>query len=444
MTDYFMKNAIITPEGAALRTRRQFIKTSSAAAMAGIFAANLSFPEKTFAANTDTIKIGLVGCGGRGSGAALNALMADPNVVLVAMGDAFEDRLKSSLANLKGNKEAGARVQVDPDHCFVGLDAYKKVLDSGIDLIILATPPGFRPMHLKTAVEANKHIFTEKPMATDAAGVRSVMETVKLAKEKKLAMVAGFCWRYNYGERAGVKLIHEGAIGDIRAIYSTYNTGTLWSYPRKEGWTDLESQMRNWYYFTWLGGDHLVEQAVHSVDKMIWAMNDVAPVRAIAHGGRQVRTSEEFGHIYDHFEVVYDFPNGAKGFMFCRQIDNCSNDNSDTIMGTKGVARINGFRKGPDIRGEKNWDFEGPRPDMYQVEHNELFASIRAGKPNFDGDWMIQTTLMAIMGRMAAYTGQSITWEEALNSKENLMPTLDWNAKIPTPAVAMPGKYPLI
>lgn len=426
-------------------SRRRFLKTSGTAILGGALLPHLSFPSQTFAANGDTLKIGLIGCGGRGSGAALNALAADPNVILTAMGDVFEDRLKNSLANLEKNPEVGKRVKVDPDHCFVGLDAYQKVLASGVDVVLLATPPGFRPIHLKAAVEAGKHIFCEKPMATDGPGLREAMAAAAEAKKKKLSLVCGFCWRYNYGERAGFKQIHDGAIGDVRAVYSTYNTGTLWSYPRKPGWSDLEAQMRNWYYFTWLSGDHLVEQAVHSVDKMMWAFKDVPPLRAVAHGGRQVRTEELFGHIYDHFAVVYEFPNDAKGFLFCRQIDNCSNDNSDTIWGTKGVGRVLGFRSGPEIKGEKNWKFEGPRPDMYQVEHNELFASIRKGEPMYDGDWMLQSTLAGIMGRMAAYTGKTITWEEALNSKENLRPQpLEWTVSLKTPPVAMPGKTPFI
>jgi len=207
----------------------------------------------------------------------------------------------------------------------------------------------------------------------------------------------------------------------------------------------MEWQMRNWYYFPWLSGDHIVEQAVHSIDKMIWAMKDAPPVRAVAHGGRQVRNAPEFGNIYDHFSIVYDFANGAKGFLFCRQQDMCSNDNSDTIMGTKGIARILGFTSGPVITGEKNWKFEGNRGNMYQTEHNELFASIRAGKVLNDGDWMTQSTMMALLGRMAAYTGKSITWEEAMNSQENLFPAkLDWKEPLAVPPIPMPGKTKFI
>jgi predicted dehydrogenase len=224
-------------------------------------------------------------------------------------------------------------------------------------------------------------------------------------------------------------------------VYGTYNTGSLWSRPRKEGRSDLEWQIRNWHYFTWLSGDHLVEQAVHTVDKLAWAMKDEPPLKAIAHGGRQVRTAPEYGHIFDHFEVVYQYPNDVHAFIFCRQQANCANDNSDTIMGSKGVARILGFKGPPQIRGEKNWTYEGPRPDMYQVEHNELFASIRKGEPINDGVRMARSTMLAIMGRMAAYTGKEITWDEALNSEENLRPEkIAFDATIEVPPVATPGK----
>ena len=423
-------------------SRRTFLKTSGTAALAGAFSAPLILGTKSSAASPgDTIKVGLIGCGGRGSGAAKQALNADKNVILTSMGDAFQDRLKGSLDALKKDREVKERVHVSPENCFIGLDAYQKVLESGVDLVILATPPGFRPAHLKAAIEANKHVFCEKPMATDAPGVRSIMESVEEAKRRKLAIVAGFCWRYNLAERALFEQVHDGAIGDVRAIYGTYNTGGLWSRPRKPDWTDLEWQIRNWLYFTWLSGDHLVEQAVHTVDKMAWAMKDVPPLKAIAHGGRQVRTAAEYGHIYDHFEVVYEYPDGAHGFIFCRQQNNCANDNSDTILGTKGTGRVLGFGGMPFTKGEKNWTYSGPRPDMYQVEHNELFASIRKGDPINNGVRMARSTLLAIMGRMAAYTGKEITWDEALNSQENLQPPkIAWDVELPVPPVATPGK----
>jgi predicted dehydrogenase len=424
-------------------TRRRFLQTSGAALVSGVLAGPLYTASRAWAAEADVLRLGLIGCGGRGTGAVAQALAADPRVVVTALGDAFQDRLGKSLQGLK--QSSPSRIQVDPDRCFIGFDAYQKVIDSGVDVVILASPPGFRPVHLKAAVEAGKHIFCEKPVAVDALGVRSVLASAELARQKRLALVSGFCWRYNPAERATFQQIHEGAIGEIRSAYATYNTGSLWVYPRQPDWSDMVWQMRNWYYFTWLSGDHLVEQAVHSVDKMAWAMKDEMPVKAVAHGGRQVRTAPEFGHIYDHFSVVYEYANGVRGFLFCRQQDNCSNDTSDYICGVKGACVINGARPLHQITGETNWNYTGPRKNMYQVEHDELFASIRSGKPINDGVRMAQSTMMAILGRMAAYTGKMITWEEALKSTEDLTPgRLAWDAPLSVPPVPIPGKTPFL
>jgi predicted dehydrogenase len=426
-------------------TRREFLKTS--ALIGGALAAPAILPGKIFAAeNSDTLRIGLIGCGGRGSGAASQALTADKNVALVAMGDAFEDRLQTSLKNLRTSH--AEKVTVTPQKCFVGLDAYQKVIDSGVDVVILATPPGFRPAHLKAAVAAGKHVFCEKPMATDAPGVRSVLATAEEAKQKNLSLVAGFCYRYNNGVRAIMQQVHDGAIGEMRALYTTYNTGYVWSpFPRQPDWTDMKYQIKNWYYYTWLSGDHIAEQAVHSIDKMAWAMKDVPPLKCVAHGGRQVRTGPEFGNIFDHFSVVYDYPNGVRGFHFSRQQNGCFNDNSDYFMGSDGVAHIVRAFSGPFVvKGKTNWRFKEDKPtDMYQNEHDELFASIRSGKPINDGVRMAHSTLLAIMGRMAAYTGQEVTWEQALNSKEDLSPSqISWDTPVSVLPVAMPGETKLV
>ncbi len=421
-------------------SRRDFIKTSGAAAMGGVLAVNLALPQRSLGAGDETLKVGLIGCGGRGSGAAAQALKADPNVKLTAMGDAFADRLHSSLASLR--KEAGDKVQVDPEHCYVGLDAYQKVLSSGVDVVVLATPPGFRPLHLKTAVAAGKHIFCEKPMATDGPGLRSVMESVAEAKKKKLALVAGFCWRYDYARREYFKRVLGGQIGEIRAIYATYYTGPVKPMPpassRQPGVTDLEWQLRNWYNFVWLCGDSLVEQAVHSVDKIAWMMQDVPPLKAVAVGGRQIPANG--GNIYDHFEVNYEYAHGVRAFMGCRQQTGCYSATNDYHIGTKGIGTIGVHGGEPDIAGETAWRYTGPKPNMYQVEHNELFASIRAGDPINNGDRMCTSTLMALMGRMAAYSGQEITWDQALNSQESLFPeNLAWDMRLPSPPMALPG-----
>ncbi len=423
-------------------SRRNFIKTS--AVLGGALISPLGF-SASGAADSEKIKIGLIGCGGRGTGAASQALKADSNVVLTAMADVFENNLKNSLGALQ--KEAADKVQVASDHCFVGLDGYQKVIDSGVDVVLLTTPPGFRPQHLKAAVDAGKHIFCEKPVATDAPGIRSVLASVEEAKKKKLALVAGFCWRYNAAERALFNQIHSGAIGDIRAMYGTYYTGPVKPMPpasdRPAGMSDVEWQLRNWYNFGWLSGDGLVEQAVHAVDWLAWAMKDVPPLKCVAVGGRQIPA--QGGNIYDHFELNYEYADNVRAFLGCRQQPHCSNDNTGTFYGTKGTARELGFAGMPFIKGETNWRFQGERPDMYQVEHSELFASIRSGNPINNGVRLAHSSLMAIMGRMAAYTGQEITWEMALNSQERLVPeNLRWDGALPVKPMAMPGQTQFI
>ena len=426
-----------------LTSRRDFLKTS--ALVGSALAAPALMPGELFAReNTDTLRVGLIGCGGRGSGAASQALNADKNIVLTAMGDAFQDQLQSSLQSLQ--KAHADKVKVTPDKCFVGLDAYQKVIDSGVDVVLLATPPGFRPIHLKAAVDAGKHVFCEKPMATDAPGLRSVLASVKAAKEKNLALVAGFCWRYEGARQEFYKKIHEGAIGDIRAVYATYYTGPVKPMPpassRPAEMGDLEWQMRNWYNFTWLSGDGYVEQACHSVDKVGWAVKDLTPLKAVAVGGRQTPNNQ--GDIFDHMFVVYEFPDDVRGFVGQRQIANCYSENSDYILGSAGFGKIQGW-SAPIIKGKENWRYKGPKTDMYQNEHNELFASIRSGKVINDGEWMAHSTLMGIMGRMAAYTGQEVTWEQALNSQEKLVPDqFDWKMKLDITPMAVPGLTKLV
>jgi myo-inositol 2-dehydrogenase / D-chiro-inositol 1-dehydrogenase len=425
-------------------SRRQFLKASAFAGGAFLAPAILK-GRAPGAGDQPTLKIGLVGCGGRGTGAASEALGADENVVLTAMADVFEEKLKESQDSLR--QKMPDKVKVDSDHCFVGLDAFQKLIDSGVDVVLLATPPGFRPQHLKAAVSAGKHVFCEKPVATDGPGVRSVLETVALAKEKKLALVAGFCWRYNLAEQALFKRILDGQIGQVRAIYATYYTGPVKPMPpanqRPAGMGDLEWQLHNWYNFGWLCGDSLVEQAVHAVDWMCWSMRDEPPVKAIAVGGRQIPAAG--GNIFDHFAVNYEYADGARGFLASRQQEGCANDNTATFLGTEGDGRELGFRGMPFIKGKQAWRYDGPRPNMYQVEHNELFASIRSGTPINDGVRLAHTTMTAIMGRMAAYTGQEITWEMALNSKEKLVPeTIAWDTPIPVPSLARPGETQFI
>ena len=430
------QNSAATPDATS---RRSFLKATGTVAVGSALAPLALTPSTRAATSSETLKVGVIGCGGRGSGAARQALNADPQVVLTAMADAFAEPLEGSLRSLQ--EAVPDRVKVDPDHRFVGLDAYQKVIDSDVDVVLLATPPGFRPTHLKAAVAAGKHIFCEKPVATDAPGIRTVLECVQEAKRKNLAWVAGFCWRYDTPRRELFKRLHDGAIGDIRAVYGTYYTGPVKPMPpateRRTGMSDIEWQLRNWYNFTWICGDSLVEQAVHSVDKMAWAMKDEMPVKAVAVGGRQIPA--QGGNIFDHFEVNYEYANGARGFLACRQQTGCHNENNDYLLGEGGLANIKSGRI-EILAGNNPWRYRGPTNDMYQTEHDELFASIRKGQPINDGLWMTHSCLMAIMGRMAAYTGAEVTWDMALNSQDQLVPEpLTWDMKFDPPPTARPG-----
>jgi predicted dehydrogenase len=415
-------------------SRRDFLKAS--ATLAG----SLAVLPHVHAAGSGLLRIGLIGCGSRGTGAASQALRADKEVKLVAMADAFKDRLQQSLDTLRKDEDIAGKIDVPPERCFAGFDAYKEVIAAS-DVVLLCTPPHFRPLHLQAAVAAGKHVFAEKPVAVDAPGVRSVLATCEEAKKKNLSIVSGLCLRYDHGFRETVRRIQEGAVGDVLALQANDYRGGIWVHPRQKDWTDMEWQMRNWYYFTWLCGDFNVEQHVHFLDVCAWVMKNAYPVRAIGMGGRQVRTGPEFGHIYDHFSVVYEYANGTKLFSHCRQQKGCQNDISGHVMGTKGRALLSERKRGLVIKtAADSWHYDGPEGDLYQNEHNELFASIRSGKPINNGDYMAKSTLLAIQGRMAAYTGKEITWDMALNSKEDLSPPrYDWNVALPVPPVAQPG-----
>lgn len=407
--------------------RRDFLKTASAAVGTALVT---GFPAIISAQTvTNAIKVGLVGCGGRGTGAASQALHADDATELVAVADIDETHIDKCLDTLKKIQKISGRVKADPSKQFLGLDAYQKVIDSGVDTVLLATPPGFRPLQLAAAINGNKHVFCEKPISTDGPGVRSVLATTEIARQKNLSLVAGFCWRYNNKIQATFEQIHSGALGKLVAYYATYYTSPVKPMPpasdRPAGMSDVEWQIRNWYNFVWLCGDSIVEQAVHSADKIAWAMNDQPPASCVAVGGRTIPA--EGGNIYDHFEVNYLYPDGTRAFLANRQIQGCYNENSDYLLGTEGTCTI-GRGPAPHIDGKTNWKWTGEEYDMYQREHDLLFASIRKHQPMNDGKRMATSTLLAMMGRMAAYTGEQITWDQALNSQQHLFPeNLEWN-----------------
>ncbi len=435
--------------------RRTFVKTAAgAAAAAG--ALGLNQPARGQGVPADKpLKIGFIGCGGRGTGAAAQALSADDNIQLHAMADVFQERIDTSLESLSKNKAIADKIQVAPERQFVGMDAYKRVLDSDVDVVILTTTPGFRPIQLRAAVEAGKHIFAEKPMAVDAAGVRHVMETVEMSKSKPISVVAGFCWRYSPSRVAAYEqVMTKGLIGEVTGVYATYYSSHskphIPATERPAGMSDIEWQIRNWYNYTWLGGGGLVEQAVHSVDKIGWVMGDQNPIACRATGGLAVPQAGG-GNIFDHYHVAYQYPNNVWCHLASRKTPGCYNENADYVRGTDGTLVI-GRGVDPYIennKGEKIWRWRKPRPEenptyednMYQVEHNDLFASIRSGEHINDGDRMVHSTMMAIMGRMSAHTGQELTWDDALNAEEDLGPDAPaWDASFEPSPVARPGE----
>lgn len=419
-------------------SRRSFISTTTA----GALGATVLLNGGAAAQEAGTLRVGLVGCGGRGTGAAAQALGADKNVKLVAVGDAFADRLETSLKTLRAQEEIASKIDLSPEQCFVGFDAYKKVIEQ-VDVVLLATPPHFRPMHIDAAVKAGKHVFAEKPCAVDAPGVRAVLASCEEARRKRLAVLSGLCLRFSAGYREMVKRIREGAIGEIRSLQANDFRGPIWVKPRQPGWTDMEYHMRNWYYFTWLSGDFNVEQHVHMLDLCAWVMNDQYPTSAIGTGGRQVRTGPEYGNIYDHHAVIYEYPNDVRLFATCRQQPGAASDISATVHGSKGVAHFS--HRGSYIQTSTREKFEGERDNIYQIEHDEFFASIRGNTPMNNGEYMSKSSLMAILGRMATYTGQKVTWEQAMNSQEDLSPaSYDWNAQPPLSEIAIPGSTKLI
>lgn len=419
-------------------SRRDFLRTASGVVGAGL-GARIALPAVVSGAgSSDRLRVGLIGCGGRGTGAANQALGADDNVELVALGDLFQQRIDLSLAALQ--KRWPEKVKVPADRCYLGFDAYQKVINSDVDVVLLTTPPGFRPRHLEAAVAAGCHAFIEITAAVDAPGVRSVLESAELARKKNLGILSGFCWRYNERHRGALQQIREGAIGEIRTIYATYMRGDLshkYHGPREPGMTDVEWQIRDWYDYSWLSGDvTILASGGHSVDKMSWWLDDQMPLRAVAIGSRVYPTD---GNTFDNGFVAYEYPGGVRGFLGCRSQPGCYNENADYIIGAEGTCTI-GRGPVPVIEGKTKWRYRGEMNNMYQTEHDEFFASIRAGNPINDGTRMAHTTLMAIMGRMAAYTGKEITWDEALQSQESLVPeNLDWDTKLELPPIATPG-----
>lgn len=395
--------------------RRQFLKTATGVASAAAVS-SLALSRAAHAAGSDVLRIGLIGCGGRGSGAAINALNADKNVKLVAMADAFDWRISQSLQRLREIKPD--QVSVDEDHRFTGLESYRPLIGGDVDVVLIAVPSHFAPIQLKAAVDAGKHVFCEKIHAVDAPGVRMVAEAGETARKKGLSVVSGLAWRYHTGVRETMKRVHDGAIGDIHTVQEICNTGSLRSLPRRPGMTEMEYQIYNWYDFNWLSADLPGLNLVHNVDKGAWALRDEPPVKAWGMGGREVRKGPSFGDVFDHHATVYEYADGAHMYAYCRQINGARAEISDIFVGTKG--RCNLLRH--TIEGETNWRYEGPSCNRFDLEHVALFSAIRSGNPINNSLYMARSSLLALMATWCSHTGVEITWEQALHSNKQARP----------------------
>ena len=425
-------------------SRRSFVK-NSALLGGGLVAMPLFSEAGYFNSVDDTIKVALIGCGGRGTGAARQALLSKQNVQLVAMADAFRDRLDGSLKAISAEDDDGVsvkdRVTVTDDTKFVGFDAYKKAIQLA-DVVILTTPPGFRPIHFEEAVKQGKHIFMEKPVATDPAGIKKVLEVAAIAKQKKLNVVVGLQRHYQNSYKELYGRVKDGMIGDITSGQVYWNSDGVWVRKRETGQTEMEYQMRNWYYFNWLCGDHIVEQHIHNIDVMNW-FKGAYPVKAMGMGGRQVRTGKEFGEIFDHHYVEYHYADGTIMNSQCRHIKGTYSRVDETIVGTKGTVHCGAGQIKAGGKTLYAYDMKKEN-NPYQTEHDELFAAIAKGEYKFDDtENGAKTTLTAIIGRLATYSGQVIDWDTALNSGLSIQPTVyDWNAKPPMLPDAN-GFYPI-
>jgi len=429
-------------------SRRDFLRTASAAAATAALAGGCAPGDRVVTSrgvvlhvpkDPPPLRVGVIGCGGRGTGAAHDCIASSPNIKIVALGDLFADRLDSCRKKLQ---ELGEACQVTDDRCFVGFDNYKGVLACDLDMVILATPPGFRPQHLAAAVEAGKHIFTEKPVAVDPVGIRSVFDTAARATEKGLCIVAGTQRRHDPAYVETMKRVHDGAIGDIVAAQCYWNQGALWVRNREPGWSDMEWQCRNWLYFDWLSGDHIVEQHVHNLDVVNWALNG-PPEKCVGMGGREVRTGPEYGNIFDHFSIEYEYPGGIRVLSMCRQIHGSSDRVSERLVGTKGVCDPRGHIR--TARGEWKYEAPGEPVNPYVQEHADLVANIRGGGNVNELRRVAESTLTAIMGRISAYTGRELSWKwVSESSKLDLAPPSYAFGDVPIREVPVPGVTKLV
>jgi myo-inositol 2-dehydrogenase / D-chiro-inositol 1-dehydrogenase len=432
-------------------SRRQFIKGASVVLAGGaVLGVNARIARSANISGSDEIKIGVIGCGGRGQGAAAQALETKGKVTLWSVCDAFADNMTGCLESLKrtADKESKnkdslwyeSRVDVPSERQFVGFDGFQQVIDSGVDLVILATPPHFRPQHFESCVKAGKHIFCEKPVAVDAPGIRRFLAANEMAKEKNLMVAIGLQRRHDPRYVETIQRIHDGAIGDVIATRVYWNSGGLWVRPRKPEQTEMEYQMRNWYYFNWLCGDHIVEQHIHNIDAANWLMG-MYPTDANGMGGRQVRTGKEFGQIYDHHCVEFTYPDGRKMFSQCRQIEGCQYENGELVTGSLGTANLE-----PGIIETQSGKSrcQAKNVDGTLVEQRDLFAALGSGDIYNEAEYGAKSTMTAILGRMATYSGKKVTWDEALKSQVDLSPKEYNFTAQPSVIPDADGHYPII
>ncbi len=415
--------------------RREFMKSSALLTSAAALGP-MAVPAHAHTGGSDVIKVGLVGCGGRGTEAAANAMNAGGDVRLVALADLFQERLETCRDHLL--KVKSSQCDLPADRCFLGFDAYEKVLACGIDVVLITPSSHFSPVMVRAAIAAGKHVFCEKPHGIDVPGLKTIKAACELARSKSLSVVSGLCWRYDPGVRETMKRVHDGAIGQIVAIQENYLGRPYIFRDRKPGQSELEYQLWNWYHFNWLSGDQTAQQLVHSLDKASWALGDRPPSRAWGMGGRQTCLEPRFGDQFDHQAVVFEYLDGVRIFGYTRDQEDCHSDTSDLIIGTRGRCDVLKHT----IEGQSQWRYEGPRANMYDVEHQALFDGIRAGKPVNNGNYMCLSSALGIMAQIACYTGQMVTWDELMRSERSFaLPKYDWNVQPPVKP-GPDGRYP--
>jgi predicted dehydrogenase len=429
-------NSAFTPTPPYRASRRAFLKQSATVSAAAALG-TLSVARSAFAAGSDVLRVGMIGCGGRNSGAAVQALTADPGARLVAMCDIFMDRVKGKRAEIKGQRPD--QVMVDDEHCFAGFGGYKRVIDS-VDVVLIANAAKFHPFHTMAAIQAGKHVFTEKPHGIDPAGIKLMKAACALAKDKHLSVVSGLHSRYHPGYAETIQRIHDGAIGDIISIEENFLRSPYGVIPRNPALTELQWQCSTQYHFVWLSGDDVVQSLVHNLDRASWALKEEVPVKCHGLGGRSAMFDGIYGNVFDHHSVVYEYASGVRLYAFCRTTTGCYDDYSSIILGSKGKANIMATR----IWGDTNWRWQGSS-DPYQIEHSQLFASIRSGTPINNGEYMTRSTLIGIMGQISCYSGKEVTWDQITDSDFAYAPLpADCEDGMEPPAKPGPdGSYPV-